>query len=513
MIISLEMLLTSFEMKYPHTKTLQKAVFEQIQGVKLLPGKTNDLSSDYLYVTDNHRAADLNGIGRQIPLLCFCQSPEDGIYQSNITLILTDDDLADCLNALQQCYQDFTEWERNMENAIYQDAPLQYMIDISEDFLRSPVLIYDPSLKLNAYAKNYSNIEDPIFRDAVEKGYLSNNVRSHFAETQRLSQLEVQDISIEEADAYHNHPDIIKAIFVRNQLMLYCVMLHTEDISRTYAEGIFRAFCENLQRLEKKRMTDLTRARSVSDYFLMDLLDNPDTPTQTILDRMSYSNLDYNGNYITIVVRFSVRNHSQENLFLQQLRSNLIHSNIFVYRDNIVILYNLPVYHKNNYRSYLSGRFKAMDKELKKRKASLSFSRPFPDLSYFYASYIQAVNAFDINNNDNNSLCLFFEDHWEQDLFKMNSSKDLMFSYCEPALLDLISHPSDKTANQLKILQLYLSKDRKVSDVAEALNMHRNNVIYHIRKIEGTYQLDFDDPETRLHFLLSFELLRHLGKI
>ncbi len=106
MTISLEMLLKFFKENHEGIEVLQAADFDQILGVKLLPIKNRELSSDYLYVTDNHHATYLNSLDIQLPIVCFARNPHDGKYNSNITVIRTEDDLADFLNALQECYQE-----------------------------------------------------------------------------------------------------------------------------------------------------------------------------------------------------------------------------------------------------------------------------------------------------------------------------------------------------------------------------------------------------------------------
>ncbi len=106
MKISLEMLLNYFKDHHEGIEILQAASSDQILGVKLLPIKNRELSSDYLYVTDNHHATYLNSLDPKLPLLCFARNPQDAAYHANITVIKTEDDLADFLNALQECYQD-----------------------------------------------------------------------------------------------------------------------------------------------------------------------------------------------------------------------------------------------------------------------------------------------------------------------------------------------------------------------------------------------------------------------
>ena len=106
MKISLERLLNYFKDHHEGIEIRQAASFDRILGVKLLPIKSRPLSPDYLYVTDNHHATYLNSLDRELPLMCFARNPQESFYNPNVTVIKTEDDLADFLNALQECYQD-----------------------------------------------------------------------------------------------------------------------------------------------------------------------------------------------------------------------------------------------------------------------------------------------------------------------------------------------------------------------------------------------------------------------
>ena len=106
MVISLKSLLDYFAENHEGIEILQAASFDQILGVKLLPIKNRILSPDYLYVTDNHHSTYLNSLDKELPIICFTRNPHDAKYNSNITVVRTEDDLADFLNALQECYQE-----------------------------------------------------------------------------------------------------------------------------------------------------------------------------------------------------------------------------------------------------------------------------------------------------------------------------------------------------------------------------------------------------------------------
>ncbi|MCC8150108.1 MAG: helix-turn-helix domain-containing protein, partial [Lachnospiraceae bacterium] len=163
-----------------------------------------------------------------------------------------------------------------------------------------------------------------------------------------------------------------------------------------------------------------------------------------------------------------------------------------------VILYHLPKFRETNYKDYLTSQLTPILKDFSGRKLNLFFSRPFTTIGQFSAAYTQAENVCRILHGNPEQMFSFYEDYWVQDLFLMNSSDELMFSYCEPALLDLINSGTKKSRQQLQILYEYLNCDRKLTEVAKKLDMHRNNVLYHIRQIEETYAMDLNNPQPRL---------------
>ncbi|MCD8156545.1 MAG: hypothetical protein LUD53_03700 [Clostridiales bacterium] len=63
-------------------------------------------------------------------------------------LFFTDMELADGFNLLLQSYQHFADWGRHLDFAVFRSAGFQELIDLSEEVITFPVLIYDPALKL-----------------------------------------------------------------------------------------------------------------------------------------------------------------------------------------------------------------------------------------------------------------------------------------------------------------------------------------------------------------------------
>lgn len=525
MTITLEMILTRFFEEHPESEIEYPKPKRPLLGIHLLPGHTELLSENYLYVSDRREAAFQDGISSSVSIICFTTETETISDSSNIILLHSDLELAEGFNCLLKCYNEFAEWERQLDFAVFRDASFQDMIALSETILPAPILVYDPALKLLAYSPHQESLKDPLFQNAVKNGYLDIESVKYFEQTKTFEQMNLSGSVESEADFYRGHADFIRTINIRNELAVYCILLYPDNLSRSYVHQLFNILCDAFRKLLEKQHSTFLRDRSVTDYFLMDLLDNPDTSPEQIRERLFFNDLDYEGNFCLLSVHSDVRKKSAETYFIQYLRNNMINCRIFAYKDSIVILYLLP--QSASYRDYLQTQLRPVFRDFSGNRIRIFVSRPFFTIGDFSSAYLQAENipaildAFPSASQikgpapdtfGSEEALFFFEDYWLLDLLFQNPIKKKNFFYCEPCLLDLLQKKTKKSRQRLRILFEYLNHDRNYTAVAQKLNMHRNNVIYHIRSLEETYHLDLDRADFRLKLLLSFEVLRNTQK-
>ena len=128
----------------------------------------------------------------------------------------------------------------------------------------------------------------------------------------------------------------------------------------------------------------------------------------------------------------------------------------------------------------------------------------------FASAYQQTENLYHIFDRQNQEIFCFYEDHWLKNLIYSLPQKDKTFSFCDPCVLQMLHSDTKKSRQQLEILYEYLRCDRKLTNVANKLDMHRNNVIYHIKQMEEQWHLNLDDPDVRLKLLISFKVIQSL---
>lgn len=77
-------------------------------------------------------------------------------------------------------------------------------------------------------------------------------------------------------------------------------------------------------------------------------------------------------------------------------------------------------------------------------------------------------------------------------MIRLMKKKDEVKKYCHPAILML--HSSSKKSDQilLQCLKSYLTNGRSIAHAAQALNMHRNTLIYRLERLEEILEVHFE---------------------
>lgn len=72
-----------------------------------------------------------------------------------------------------------------------------------------------------------------------------------------------------------------------------------------------------------------------------------------------------------------------------------------------------------------------------------------------------------------------------------------------PTYWTMREHDRQRNGNDCAVLKIYLENDCQAVASAEVLHMHRNSVVYRINKMVDSYDLDLNDPQFKLLFLMS----------
>ena len=76
-----------------------------------------------------------------------------------------------------------------------------------------------------------------------------------------------------------------------------------------------------------------------------------------------------------------------------------------------------------------------------------------------------------------------------------------------PEIRRLIEYDREKGTQYYETLRAYLLNERDIPRTSEALIIHRTTLLYRLRKLEAVAPIDVEDPDKRLHALISLWIL------
>jgi hypothetical protein len=135
-------------------------------------------------------------------------------------------------------------------------------------------------------------------------------------------------------------------------------------------------------------------------------------------------------------------------------------------------------------------------------------SLPFYTLESLDEKYRLAKYALD--KGKGKAGVYYCEDYGFDLLFSSLSSLDLIRDLLHPTLGKLKAYDKKNNTDFYETLYQYLLNERSRIKTSEALNIHRNSLMYRINRIESLCGFNLEDPNVRMYILISYKLAEQL---
>ena len=167
----------------------------------------------------------------------------------------------------------------------------------------------------------------------------------------------------------------------------------------------------------------------------------------------------------------------------------------FKYLSDLLLIVN---YDKITEKKFLQE----LSDALKKRKMCCGSSYRFKDLQQLPVYYKQAQLALQYGSTKPGAVNRCEDFTLEYVRHQINDQLEIPFSV--PAMEKLKQYDATAGTEYYRTLAVYLLQERDQTKTAEILCIHRNTLIYRLKKIESLINIDLDDSRNRFALLLSF---------
>jgi sugar diacid utilization regulator len=279
---------------------------------------------------------------------------------------------------------------------------------------------------------------------------------------------------------------------------------YTPGVAQIY-EFILEKLLHYLQPLVEKS----SYRRTQFDYFMIEILDGKVKTPLEIYERSSVYGRTYSDAFHTVLIQLEQSSDMYLAHLLQALNQQFPEVYTLLYNDRILMHFD----RKPGRQDLWFEQLDRLNDLLESSHAHAGISEPLTGIDSIYESYRQAkftleygikmlgkkrCNHYLGEDMDLPRLFSLGEYH----VFNMLAGKETE----APILQRIHKFDEEHGTDYHRILFVYLSSERNFTHAARILHMHRNNVIYHIRRISDIFNLDLDRPNLRLRLLMLYRL-------
>ena len=497
--------------------------------VFMLPEESAEMESDILYVCRLSeaikRTAENPGFSYLCIRDCFTDSEEDAEILRGIIVIDEKKDVSWLLNIMQSRFLQINEWEAQMKQALIDTCDYQSLIALCEPVLNNFVSVLDSSYKLLAYTKNITS-SDPINISLLEKGYHTEETMQKFKDVRRfgvyehehgviigaagtLSQFEV----VSKWCRYGGQP-LLHVVMVCSKTPLSPAMIELFEVLMKYVEACF---------YREQRQNPSQEYTSLLSDMLYEGIENP----FAIGERAKTSDLPFSGNFDAYRIVFKDNASVLVGRFTQELMSYLPKSRIVAHDYEISVL---NIYTSSEVQKHTRANLRILEPLFERYGVLCGVSEAFASLPEFKNACVQATRAqalgIQLRNLGNfwNFDAEVLESvlrGGERDVFFYNDIYIFLMLHRAQAgnfdvfnntiynniLKKLRDYDAENDTRLVQVLYVYLLCERRATSAGRLLHMHRNNVLYHVSRIEEILGVSLDDYWVRLKLQLAFHFL------
>ena len=508
MQLSINILLDALEKHHPQNYILDKN--KGFSSVGLVSKNVQGLYSDQIYVCTLSVYKKILQRDNTVCLIIVKNSKEEiprSLALDNTIVVNFDGGLIDFFSFVQSIFATVFNWCSKMDEYLIKKRSIQEILSLSESVIGNFITISDSSFALVAYTEGLE-CDDPLTARLVENGYHDQDAIDKFNRYKLpAAWRDTVDIYQNDSNNICIYPIIAKIVHYYNNYYSHIVMICNNKRPTEGLKDLFKLLVDHLMVCFERQWLDNNQMPHVHDSLLISLTGPTSLTEEAARNRARNSGLPFNSNF-----RFArITTEDSSNIMLQRIEREIMayvpESKLTLHQQGLMALIIQQPKSKDKFDQIME----ALLPILTRYNASCGISDRFDVLTDVKIANEQAKVALSCSStgkvvqyNDCYPKYLLASD--PQNAILIQSSK----SYKSLMLID--GYDKKHGTNNFELLYEYLKFDRKATETAQTMHMHRNNVIYRIGRICEQINIDLDNPDERFRLLLAYEVYPHKSK-
>jgi len=392
-------------------------------------------------------------------------------------------------------------------SAVARARGIYSIVSVGYEMLGNPIIVSDKSWKAIVVATDEKESDDKGFNEFLTQGALSLDTVSFDVKDKLTNRIEQSEKPFRYQGAKMKYARLFGRVLAGNRAVATVSVVElnhpfTGDDYETVAMLCNAVSAE----MQKNKFMHYTRGL-LYEELIVELIEGKNDNTALVSERVKALGVGMK-KYI-YVLTIDIKGFDVEHFSLSYMRDYLEKmingSKALIYNEYIVIVASC---------AYENG---LIDTDIKSLREFLSeynmrggLSRSFLNLEEIGEHYRQSLEALNIGARMENGEHLYaYDDYAIYHIAKVCSQSVDLRLFCQPKLYALMDYDEEHNTSFTSSLDAYLKHSRNITETAKALHLHRNSMIYHLKRIEEIMGFSLADSNTLLHIELSFRFMEY----
>lgn len=486
-------------------------------GIKLLGSPEEPLRSDCLYISEEapFRSLLANDLFPKEGVFIIVSCPRDAFrgasFPPQLTLMQSELPLIPLYNKVHSCISAFQDWEHSLRAAVHNSLGLQAILEIAASKIHASIMLLNPGFKCMA-AVYAPHVNDSTAAELQKNGYLSFDTVQDIKHQAPVRRDPDQNLTEYLSSSTGNY-NIVRLIRYQNTLIarLYIAldgptpMPAYSDLSAIVAECI-SSYLLSSQSIDYS-------SNSGFGSLVSDIIECRLTDLDELKQRLRQFNMNIRYSYHIILISFNEATQSTPipwNYVTNLLLSVFPLSNATVYRGDILLFLR-----KTKRASHVPFSHEQLLPILEQYDCCAGISNSSDYISSLPPVYHQTRACLRIGYKMHpEKRIYYYEDYSIYHIIELaaeaartNISSRNFLHLCNNEIVALTKYDQKNDTDLIHTLYAYLTHGCNSTEAAKALYIHRNTMLYKLKRIESVIGCPLNDFRLQERLLFSYHVL------
>ncbi len=395
----------------------------------------------------------------------------------------------------------------NLLTSLAKARGLESIVAIAYKVLGNPIIVNDKSWKALAIASDVSETDDIAWNEFMTNGALSLEVVSMNIKEKLTDRIEQSETPLWCKEANMKYPRLFCRVAVGSRPVATVAVIeyYKPFVERDYLLLSMLANAISAE-MQKNKFLHYTRGL-LYEEFILDLIEERLKNPSVIDEKVKSLSLGLKKHIhvLTIDVKeFDITYFSIP--YMRDYLEKMVNgSKAIIYNDKITMI--LSYHGEREIFESDAGRLRDF---LREYNLHAGLSRAFTKLEELKSHYEQSLEALELGTHIDSDLTIYaYDDYAIYHIAKVCADSADLHQFYHPKLEYLMEYDAEHKTSFTDSLYMYLKHSRNITNTAKALHLHRNSMIYHLKRIEEILNFSLSDNEMLLHIELSFRLMEY----